>query len=88
MHITQLSRTCYMHIRDHCRLRPIFDYKTKCTIVYSKLDFCNSLFYSIRGVQYVHCVMHKCIMVKLGGNETHVKYVKKYVNFTKSEGKF
>ena len=22
----------------------------------------------IRDVQYVHCVMHKCIMVKLGGN--------------------
>jgi len=29
-----------------------------------------------RGVQYVHCVMHKCIMVKLGANEKHVKYVK------------
>ena len=29
-----------------------------------------------RGVQYVHCVMHKCIMVKVGGNEIHVKYVK------------
>ena len=29
-----------------------------------------------RGVQYVHYVMHKCIMVKLGGNEKHIKYVK------------
>jgi len=27
------------------------------------------------GVQYVHCVMYKCIMVKLGGNEKHIKYV-------------
>ena len=27
-----------------------------------------------RGVQYVHCVMHKCIMVKLGGNEKHIGY--------------
>jgi len=36
----------------------------------------------------VHCVMHKCIMVKVvGGIEIHVKYVKKHVNFTKSEGK-
>jgi len=26
---------------------------------------------------------HKCIMVKVGGNEKHIKYVK---NFTKSEG--
>ena len=24
-----------------------------------------------RGVQYVHWVMHKCIMVKVGGNEIH-----------------
>ena len=30
----------------------------------------------LRGVQYVHWVMHKCIMVKVGGNEIHVKYVK------------
>jgi len=22
-----------------------------------------------RGVQYMHCVMHKCIMVKLGGTK-------------------
>ena len=28
-----------------------------------------------RGVQYVHLVMHKCIMVKVGGNKIHVKYV-------------
>jgi len=29
-----------------------------------------------RGVQYVNCVMHKCIMVKVGGSEIHIKYVK------------
>ena len=28
-----------------------------------------------KGVQYVHWVMHKCIMVKAGG-KIHVKYVK------------
>jgi len=27
-------------------------------------------------VQYVHCVMHKCIMVKEGGNEKHINYLK------------
>ena len=31
---------------------------------------------SCRGVQYVHWVMHKCIMVKVGGNEIHRKYIK------------
>ena len=29
-----------------------------------------------RCVQFVHCMMHKCIMVKVAGNEKHVKYVK------------
>src|SRR6218665_3418394 len=42
-HITKLSQTCYMHIRDLRRLRPILDHKTACTIatsiVHSKLDY-------------------------------------------------
>src|SRR6218665_2996251 len=37
-----------------------------------------------RGVQYVHCVMHKCIMVKLGRNKKHIKYVKN-VNFLRNQ---
>ena len=38
----------------------------------------NSLFITreVRGVQYVHCVMQKCIMVKLGETKnTVIKYV-------------
>jgi len=31
--------------------------------------------------------MHKCIMVKEGGNKKHAKYAKN-INFQKSEGKF
>src|SRR6218665_882078 len=54
-HITKLSQICYMHIRDLRRFRPILDYKTACTIatsiVHSKLDYCNSLFYSINSSQ-------------------------------------
>jgi len=42
---------------------------------------------TIRGVQYVDCVMHKCIMVKLWGNETHKKYVNAR-KFYKIRGKF
>ena len=41
----------------------------------------------VRGVQYVHCVIHKCIMVKVGGNEIHVKYVKTG-QFYEIRGKF
>ena len=36
-----------------------------------------------RGVQYGHCVMHKCIMVKVGGNEKH-----KVCKFYEIRGKF
>src|SRR6218665_2367165 len=54
-HITKLSETCYMHIRELRRLRPILDHKTACTIatsiVHSKLEYCNSLFYSINSSQ-------------------------------------
>ena len=41
--------------------------------VMNKLGWCKNW---VRGVQDVHCVMHKCIMVTLGGNEKHKKYVK------------
>src|SRR6218665_3330434 len=56
-YITKLhvSQICYMHVRDLRRLRSILDYKTACTIatsiVHSKLDYCNSLFYSINSSQ-------------------------------------
>jgi len=40
------------------------------------------------GVQYVHCVMHKCIMVKVGGKRNTRKVCKKHVNFAKTRGKF
>ena len=33
----------------------------------------------------MHCVMHKCIMVEIGGKKT-CKVCKKDVNFTKSGG--
>src|SRR6218665_4134052 len=38
-----------------------------------------------RGVQYVHWVMHKCIMVKVRGKNTH-NICKKQVNLPKTEG--
>ena len=41
----------------------------------------------------MHCVMHKCILVKVGGDKIHVKYVKTRQlyeirgEFCKSKGK-
>src|SRR6218665_3261606 len=50
-HITQLSRSCFMHIRDFRRIRPMLELKTASTmatsIVHAKLDYCNSLFLNI-----------------------------------------
>jgi hypothetical protein len=49
--ISQLSKSCYAHIRDLRRLRPCLDTKTASTIatsiVHSKLDYCNSLYYNL-----------------------------------------
>jgi hypothetical protein len=54
-HITQTTRSCYMHIRDLRRIRPHLDFKTASTIatsiVQSKLDYCNSLFFKLPSSQ-------------------------------------
>ena len=41
-----------------------------------------------RGVQYAHWVMHKCIMVKVGGKRNTRKACEMQVNLSKTEGKF
>src|SRR6218665_1152223 len=54
-HISNLSRSCFMHIRDLRRIRPMLDFKTVSTIatsiVHSKLDYCNSLFLNLDSTQ-------------------------------------
>jgi Reverse transcriptase (RNA-dependent DNA polymerase) len=54
-HISSLSRSCFMHIRDLRRIRPMLDFKTASTIatsiVHSKLDYCNSLFLNLESTQ-------------------------------------
>jgi len=49
--ISAISKACYYHIRWlHC-IRPYLDSTTACTIatsiVHSKLDYCNSLYYNL-----------------------------------------
>jgi|SRR6218665_430039 len=63
-HTSNLSRSCFMHIRHLCCIRPMLDFKTASTIatsiVHSKLDHCNSLFlnldskYSISSLSKTH----------------------------------
>src|SRR6218665_797944 len=54
-HMSNLCRSCCMHIRDLRRIRPMLDFKTASTIatsiVYSKLDYCNSLFLTLESSQ-------------------------------------
>jgi len=46
-----LSKSCYHNIRDLCYIRPYLDLHTAKTIatpiVHSKLDYCNSIYYSL-----------------------------------------
>ena len=49
--IYALSKSCYSHIRELRCIRPYLDFKTDNTIatsiVHSKLDYCNSLYYNL-----------------------------------------
>ena len=46
-----ISKACYYHIRQLRCIRPYLDSNTDCTIatsiVHSKLDYCNSLYYNL-----------------------------------------
>ena len=49
--ISSLTRSCFQHIRDLRRIRSSINHKTAATIatslVHSKLDYCNSLYYRL-----------------------------------------
>ena len=53
--ISKLSSSCHYHIRDLRRIRNFLDHKTAATIttslVRSRLDYCNSLYYSLSASQ-------------------------------------
>ena len=53
--ISSLSRSCYYHIRQLRCIRPYLDFKTANTIatsiVHSKLDYCNSLYFNLPKTQ-------------------------------------
>jgi hypothetical protein len=54
-HINSLTKSCQYHCRDLRRIRPTLDFETARTIatslVHSKLDYCNSLFYLLPSSQ-------------------------------------
>ena len=49
--ISAISKSCYYHIRQLLCIHPYLDSTTACTIatsvVHSKLDYCNSLYYNL-----------------------------------------
>ena len=56
-----LSKSCYSHICQLRCIRPYLDHKTGSTIatsiVHSKLDYCNSLYYNLPNTQ-LNCLQH------------------------------
>src|SRR6218665_1816025 len=55
------SECCFTHIRDLRRIRPMLDSKTSSTIatsiVHSKLDYCNSLSFSVQ-IQHLQLIQN------------------------------
>jgi len=53
--ISSVSRSCFYHIRDLRRIRPVLDFTTAQFIgtyfVHSRLDYCNSLHYGLPKIQ-------------------------------------
>ena len=53
--ISSLARSCFYHIRDLRHIRPVFDFSTAhiigTSLVHSKLDYCNSLYYGLPKTQ-------------------------------------
>ena len=69
--ISSLSKSCYSHICELCCIHPHLDSKTANTlaasIVHSKLDYCNSLYYNLpksqinRLQQIQNCLAHTVV---------------------------
>jgi len=53
--VSSVSRACFYHIRDLRRTRPVLDFTTAqaigTSLVHSKLDYCNSLYYGLPNTQ-------------------------------------
>ena len=53
--ISSLARSCFYHIRDLRRIHPVLDFSTAhiigTSLVHSKLDYCNSLYYGLPKTQ-------------------------------------
>ena len=55
LQVSAISKACYYHIRQRRCIRPYLDPTTTCNvstyIVFSKLDYCNSLYYNLHTSQ-------------------------------------
>jgi len=54
-HISSISKSCFLNIRDLRRIRNTIDQSTACTIatslIHSKIDYCNSLLLNLPATQ-------------------------------------
>src|SRR6218665_1989979 len=86
-HISNLSRSCLMHIRAPRRIRPMLDSKTAFTIatsvVHFKLDNCNSLFPYLDSTQIQRLQLIQNSLVTRTPRHHHITPVLKSLHWLK-----
>jgi len=70
-HISSLARSCFYHIRDLRRIRPVLDFSTAhiigTSLVHSKLDYCSLLYYGLpktqlTRLQHIHNYLARAVV--------------------------
>src|SRR6218665_2223161 len=74
-HISNLSRSCFMHILDLRRIRPMLNFKTASTIassiVHPNLDYWSSLFLNLDSTQIQLCSSTQIQLCSLSKTHLH-----------------
>ena len=64
-HISGISRACYYHICDICRIRrfltPSVAKKIATTLIGSKLDYCNAVLFNVTEKRYLSCRVYRTV---------------------------
>ena len=87
--ISAISKACYYHIRQLRCIRPYLDSTTACTIatsiVHSKLDYCNSLYYNLPKSQItrLHLIQNSLARVVKAPKSCHVTHVLRSLHWLK-----
>jgi len=85
-----MSKACYYHIRQLRCIRPYLDSTTACTIatsiVHSKIDYCNSLYYNLPKSQVTRLqLIQNCLAraVVKAPKSCHITHVLRFLHWIK-----